>query len=740
MFKMLKKHLAGKAVIIGMTGVALIAVTGILMASTYYDSQKEMLQQQEKELVTISNSVASNMETYIYSYELDLQFLLESKNYRSAVQQFDAGRGNGPLVEILNCYSDVQFSAVKGMYLLNENGGLLTGTSYDFPYTTVKKAQKIAPDKKYTNILKGSDNSFYLGLTSEVFDGHRLMMILDVATMYQKTASYIKMGDKGYVMIKNSDGLILMHPLKDQIGKDVISGRKKQYPDYDFSDLELLIEHQKQGDTNVEIYNSYWWADRIPKKVRKVGAYTPCALQDDFLIVNTVMDYNEIARPLRTGTIKMVAIAFAMILGIGGFLTALVIFVRNRETYKKENQYLKDLNATLEELHRSEEQISHYQRLQTIGTLTGGIAHEFNNLLTPIMGYSGMLLNTVPKEEEMHEDLEEIYASSVKAKEIIQQISALSRKNAETTFKRFDIREELLRSIKVVRSIKPGNIELQETIDLPKCFVMGSETQLSQVILNLCTNAFHSMKGGGTLDFSAQVIPREHFPGSKEVSEVFERYVCLSVKDTGTGIDPAIVNRIFDPFFTTKKEGEGSGLGLSIAQNIIESHKGKIYVSSKLGEGTVFTVYLPIFKNQSEMKIDRVNRPAANFRSILLVDNDRKILHMLQKGLEKSGFSVTSFDSPAAALQNLREHHVYDVMVTDYSMPDMFGTQLAFLAKGINEKMRIVILTGLAVEDVIESKQKHIIDDYLLKPLVCEDLIDKLNTLQGAEENHSSSH
>lgn len=726
--KLKQKKLTGRSIRIGFGGIILVVITGALLWGAYFQSQKEIFHQEKEQLMTVSKSVASGIENYVQGYALDLKAIAKSDEFTKAVKTFSSGGGNAELCRMFRQFAGVQKAEVSDLYLLNAQGNFLAGTSSTFLYTIEKKGT-VEPGKESTDILKDKSGNYYVAVSIPPFSGNHLMMVLNVKTMYTKIASFIKMGKKGYVMIKTSTGIIIMHPVQEQIGEDVILDRKKQYPNYDFTDLEALIEHQKEGKSDVEIYYSYWWADNVPKKVKKIAAYMPARLANDFLIVSTVIDYDEIAKPLLVGTVKMIVICFVMVLGIGGLLIAFVDVGRNREKYRRENLYLKKLNGRLKELHKSEEQISHYQRLQTIGTLTSGIAHEFNNLLTPIMGYSGMLLQSVPKDNDAYEDMKEIYASSVRAKEIIQQISGLSRKNVETVFSRFNIQSAILRAIKIADSAKPANVGIVQDIRLQNCFVMGNETQIDQVMLNLCTNAFHAMgKAGGTLSISGEIVENKDVPAAGWPEKSIGRYARLVLQDTGCGIDPSVLSRIFDPFFTTKKAGEGTGLGLSIAQNIIESHNGKITVSSKLGKGTVFTFYLPLCGSQSAKPQMPQVFGQNHFQSILVVDNNKRILHMLQKGLARYGLAVTCFSSPKEALNDLKTHS-YDILVTDYSMPEMLGTQLAFSAKEINPQMRILIMAGLVTEEVIESKQKEIIDDYIFKPLVCDDLVKKMNNL-----------
>ena len=233
------------------------------------------------------------------------------------------------------------------------------------------------------------------------------------------------MGENGYVMVKSSDGLIVMHQVDAQIGQDVLSDRKEMYPDFDFSELETLIAHQEEGRSGVEIYHSYWWAEDPPRPVRKVSAYDPVFIGDDFLIVSAVIDYAEITVPLQEATVRIVAAAALLVLFLAAFFWLIWLLARRQRQVEMENLRLKEINEGLEELRKQEEAMAHRQRLQLIGTMTGGIAHEFNNLLTPIMGYSAMMLEEMEEHDKYYEDVREILNSAERAKEIIGQSFSL---------------------------------------------------------------------------------------------------------------------------------------------------------------------------------------------------------------------------------------------------------------------------------------------------------------------------
>lgn len=236
--------------------------------------------------------------------------------------------------------------------------------------------------------------------------------------------------------------------------------------------------------------------------------------------------------------------------------------------------------AAMDSLNEKYQQLAHHQRLEILGTLTSSIAHEFNNLLTPIMGYSLMALeNLPPQSEELYDNILEIYNASRQAKTIISRLSDLSRKNPPTAFHPTALDELVKKTLEVATPAKPEGVGLKLDLNCWDQRISANEIQLSQLLLNLILNSFQAMEGSG---------------GELIISSSFdEQTVQLRVADTGPGIPVAIQDKIFEPFFTTKESGRGTGLGLAIAAQVVEDHHGSIRLESEEGKGAVFTVILP---------------------------------------------------------------------------------------------------------------------------------------------------
>ena len=287
----------------------------------------------------------------------------------------------------------------------------------------------------------------------------------------------------------------------------------------------------------------------------------------------------ELSEMFRETDLSSMVSGSLMVLGIGIFLVLLYL-LHSTTRMHRETKALCRKNQAMEELNRQTQRLAHHQRLEIIGTLTASIAHEFNNLLTPIMGNSLMALEQLPSDEgELYEELLEIYSASCKAKEIISRLSDLSRKNSETCFRQVSPDEVIRKMIRTAEPARAKNVQINMNLNCWEQRLTANEIQLSQMILNLILNGFHAMEPeGGTLSLTTNFD---------------ETHIHIQVADTGCGIAKEIRPMIFEPFFTTKETGKGTGLGLAIVAQVVEDHQGEISVDSKEGQGSVFTVRLP---------------------------------------------------------------------------------------------------------------------------------------------------
>jgi two-component system, cell cycle sensor histidine kinase and response regulator CckA len=380
------------------------------------------------------------------------------------------------------------------------------------------------------------------------------------------------------------------------------------------------------------------------------------------------------------------------------------------------------------------------QKMEAIGTLAGGIAHDFNNILSAIFGFAELAKRDIEKGLKPIDDLNEIIKSAHRAKELIQQILTYSRKEShklEPLLPQAIIEE----SLKLLRATLPANIGIKEYVENQKNFILADPTKIQQIIINLCTNALHTMEeSGGVLTIKLahnNLVERDLPLNSKALPGQFLK---LTVQDTGCGIEEKAINRIFDPYFTTKKIGKGTGLGLSVIDGIVKDYKGFIVVESTPGEGSSFHLYFPTL--QVETSIISNSIPPQNqdlFSStdkhILIVDDEPLLVKINQRRLESLGYKVSTTTDSNAALEKIKDpNEKYDLIITDQTMPGLTGKDLAQEVLKLYPDMPMVMCTGHS--DIIseEAALDLGIKKYIFKPIQGDELINAVGTLLNDNE------
>ncbi|MBI2516344.1 MAG: PAS domain-containing protein [Opitutae bacterium] len=350
-----------------------------------------------------------------------------------------------------------------------------------------------------------------------------------------------------------------------------------------------------------------------------------------------------------------------------------------------------------EEMRRQlEGQLFQAQKMETLGTLAGGIAHDFNNLLTGILGYQDLALDTLPEGDQARNYLGAAREASMRARELIDQILTFSRQAGSEKVP-VNLGQLVEDARRFLRATVPATIRIEVDI-APDCGrVLADATQLHQVLLNLGSNAAHAMRStGGTMRLTLAPVVLDDAEAAALNHLEAGRYLKLSFSDTGHGMDEETRKRIFDPFFTTKEVGQGTGLGLSVVHGIIQAHRGTITVDSAPGHGATFTLYFPIAQaEQIEQAIVDTAMPRGSGELIAVVDDEDIVRSFAQMALEKIGYRVAAFDSPAQCLEALRRSpDDFTLLLTDQTMPVMKGIELAAEVRTVAAQLPVVIMSG----------------------------------------------
>ena len=350
--------------------------------------------------------------------------------------------------------------------------------------------------------------------------------------------------------------------------------------------------------------------------------------------------------------------------------------------------------------------------------MAGGIAHDFNNILSPLLGYAELLKMDLSDYPQQKAYVLQILNAADRAKNLVMQILTFSRLSDKelTPVKLQPIVKEAL---KLLRSSIPSTIEIVCHVDDACGPVIADATQIHQIVMNLATNAYHSMEEkGGRLTVDLTHVEMDETT-AQQADLAPGHFACLSVLDTGSGIEKSILEKIFDPYFTTKKKDKGTGLGLSVVQGIVKGSKGHIQVASEPGVGTQFHVYLPIISlNQDNPEVGRTQVLVGGIEKILLVDDEEMIALVLQQLLERLGYKVSIRVSSLEALAAFKAApDRFDLVITDMTMPQMTGDTLAAEIKKIRPSIPIIMCTGFSERIRPEDLQAIGIEGLLMKPV-----------------------
>ena len=382
------------------------------------------------------------------------------------------------------------------------------------------------------------------------------------------------------------------------------------------------------------------------------------------------------------------------------------------------------INTDITEKKRTEAQFMRAQRLESIGTLASGIAHDLNNILTPIM-MSIDLLRSTPDNPPTHKILNTIELSAKRGADIVRQVLSFAR---GLEGDRIEIQpKHLLKDLEnIIKGTFPKNITIEFVVSTDTWTVLGDPTQLHQILLNLCVNARDAMPTGGNLKvvIENRMMDEQYAEGEQYATTHIQAkagpYVKIGVTDTGSGIRPELINKIFEPFFTTKELHKGTGLGLSTVMAIVKSHDGIINVYSELGSGTTFNVYVPAMLHSSRdtsVAGEEIRMPRGRGETILVVDDEASILTIASETLQAFGYKVLTAINGADAIAIYAENKKDIALVlTDMMMPVMDGLATIHALSRINPQVRIIAASGLSANSVMTKLPGNSVRQFLTKP------------------------
>ena len=758
---------------------ASIAITCILLFAglkVFRDYRNALMKNQQDQLLLMAKTISRNIRADMDNYIRELEFFSDIN---------DSEEEN----IFIKKYVDSNLDFAVNVYLEDSSGNILKtavptqiydmeDSSDDAPASFNESSDELIITDLQLVTDTGNGITLWQGKRGKdrnvlIFkkkldpgaQGETVGLVIDEDKYYENVVSDIHIGSNGYIVIKNSQNLMLMHPSKKQWGISVISGRMEMYPGLDYESLENLLDKQNHGEEGVDDYFSYWWMEEGVPRVRKISAYSPAKIGDDFWVVSAVVDYDDFYRPILDGFSGIILVSVGILTVF--FVAALGIFrlVSENTRASKEIDYLKNLNQVLEEMHRSENAIAHQQRLQIMGTMTGGIAHEFNNFLTPIMGHAELLMMSLPEDSDEYDSAKEILQASEKAKDVVHQMSAMSRKNAETIFRNIEAFKLVERFFRMTDSICPDNVTVEKENSVKDEYILGNSTQINQVLLNIAVNGMQAIGDNpeGCLRLSAYIKDQSDIR-FKELPKdsLFKRYLVFEIRDNGTGMSDKVKKKIFEPFFTTKKSGEGTGLGLALAEQIVDAHKGFIHIDSSVGKGSVFYVHFPVVETETTRNAARAEDVAAGVNPesnaeipdqisgkagdaaagsinrkirILVADDNHKILSILKDTLNEKDFIQAVMCDSVETLRTALKEMKPDIILIDETVGHYSGIEI-FMSEFMEEKEALKIIMADTIDrEIVESRKRGIINGYMEKPVSSTEIISLAERISGNIEN-----
>ena len=462
----------------------------------------------------------------------------------------------------------------------------------------------------------------------------------------------------------------------------------------------------QKEDSGTGVIDTYVWDDPGLKKVRRVIAFQAISIQGERWIINSTLPLQELSGPLESMMTMMIGVMIPYVLIL---VVVTVFFLRNRflaESQQKEITYLKEINHGMEMLVQKNNEIRHYQRIQSLGMMASHIAHEFNNYLTPVLIYAELLENDESISSENQEMIHEITKSVDQASNLSKELLAFSRQDTGVRLELLNFTEEVGNAVSIVRQLAPAAITLKTEITEEPLYVLGRRRMAEHILLNLSKNAFQAMEKTER----KELLIRLEAKGND--------MICLQVSDTGCGIGDDAMQKIFEPFYTTKGSRQGTGLGLSVVQNMVTSVGGTICVESKAGEGTTFVIEIP----QSGPEVEADGRKRLKHVQKIAIVSSEESAKTWKAAASHSRKTVDLYAHPAALIDRVqKDPSAYDLLIAEYTLPTMNGIELCEVVRRINPEIRLILIAEQGGADFEWYLNNGMIDRFMLKDEFAEE-------------------
>lgn len=574
-----RKYLAGAMFVLALLLVAL----GILrIVSLYERYRSDMLTYESRHLNSIVTTSARGMTWMISGYLAQMDSLVDRIDFEQAeAQYFDTG--NTASLQRFVRRPDILLIGMQCKFAIyDQSGVLLASTDNSFPLGS-EEDEPLGDDSV---LRQGENGTFWFVFRQESEQGLQCELAVSVQSLFSSHASSARIGRHGYLFLMDREGRFFSCSTEGETMTYSMEAITTLFPDIDMEAVEELASSGVSTPEEYRVYPYPWesFSEQAPATSETLVITHPVAVGKASLVMGAAVSFQEFSSIL-TGTLDSVITVIILEIAGAALLILMIawMLIQSRRS-ALQMAVLKEKADMMEEVNRQQQSLAHSERLQQLGVMTSGMAHEFNNLMTPIMSQSLLLLEQLAEQEDtpQFDSALDIYEASEKARSIIKGMSAMSKKEGDLSFRTLDLEALLRKTMELGAMAKDPHVQQELIPEAEPVFVSANEQLLAQAFLNLFINGYQAMGGEGKLTVSME---KEHRSGID--------YVRVDVMDTGPGIPESKLGQIYDPFFTTKGK-HGTGLGLVICRKTVETHKGTISAANRPEGGAVFSVRIPV--------------------------------------------------------------------------------------------------------------------------------------------------
>ncbi len=593
-------------------------------------------------------------------------------------------------------------------------------TDQDDPRLAALAAERarIGHVKGEATFIRKDGTKFPTSVTSVIVEGgtRAFVILTDITQRKQAEEALRESGKRFRSVFENAAvGMALVDPEGHMLQTNSAMQTMLGYSDDEFRTMRFAdFTHPGDIDMSLENVSGIYSGERQKNDFEK--RYIARDGREVWVHVSLAMVSDEAGRPrYHVGVIEDINMRKRAEMDSERLLAELESRVQER-TAELQRAYDR-LKEETDERNRVEQQLLQTHKMEAIGTLAGGIAHDFNNMLAVVLGNAELALDDLDDRPGPKQNIKEIIRASKRSTELVRQILTFSRKTEQEKIP-FNLIPLVKETHNLLRSSLPATIHMQLNIKTTSDTIIGDPSRVQQVLMNLCTNAAYATRDKGSLLIELSSTAFDHADEMPEADMKAGNYVKLVVRDSGTGITEEVQKRMFEPFFTTKEAGHGTGMGLAVVYGIVKSHGGAISVESRPGEGSTFAILLPCAGSPVKEAREQAGVVPGGNERILFVDDEAAVVEMTCRALRRIGYDVTAASSGSEAFKTfLQEPGRFDLIITDQTMPDLTGIDLAKRMLAIRNDMPIILITGYSEAVSPEKAKEAGIREFLMKPV-----------------------